>query len=91
MIEPKNDTTDITANSVTENQMNLSGQEFRKGSNFQNLVSNESIESINHEKRKRKTQDSSEDEAEKPRFNNLIKKNKFYEKQKVIIKMQVLN
>ncbi|RIA92683.1 hypothetical protein C1645_736136 [Glomus cerebriforme] len=70
MVEPNNDTTDIT---ITENQMNLSGQEFRLSEEpkFPNLM-------------KRKTLDSNEDEAEKPRFNNLInliKKNKFYKEQ----------
>ncbi|RIA94379.1 hypothetical protein C1645_567105 [Glomus cerebriforme] len=80
MVEPNNDTTDIT---VTGNQMNLSGQEFRlyKDSKFPNLIFNENIKNINHEKRKRKTLDSNEDDAEKLRFNNLIKKNKFYKEQ----------
>ncbi|CAB4435950.1 unnamed protein product [Rhizophagus irregularis] len=41
-----------------------------------NLVSTENTRNLNHGKRKRKTQDSIEDNPEKPRFNNKFKKNK---------------
>ncbi|RGB25421.1 hypothetical protein C1646_675593 [Rhizophagus diaphanus] len=41
-----------------------------------NLVSTENTRNLNHGKRKRKTQDSIEDNPEKPRFTNKFKKNK---------------
>jgi hypothetical protein len=63
-------------------------EEFRFYENS-NLVSTENIKNLNHRKRKRKAQDSIEDNLEKQSFNNIIKKNKG--PIKVIVQIQVHN
>ena len=80
MVEQNNDTTkNITAK--------FHGQKIAEFRSYEgpNLAANENIKNI----KKRKTRDSN-DELENPKFNNIIKKNRFHKEQtKVILKMQV--
>ncbi|CAB5193531.1 unnamed protein product [Rhizophagus irregularis] len=64
------DVNNETADNVADDQQEFHFYEIS------NLVSTENTRNLNHGKRKRKTQDSIEDNPEKPRFNNKFKKNK---------------